>query len=335
MADRARTWQTRPGTPGDTGALQELFTTVFGVDRGALHHRWKFEDNPAGPQVLAVAEDEGRLVGQYALWPMRLRLGDEVVQAAQSLDTMTHPDYRGQGMFTVLAKAAMDYAQERGIEVLFGFPNTASYPGFVRKLDWDHVGDVGQYTRVLRPSRHPRVPGWAGAPADLAARLLPAGGAASRARRIDPDPALLSRLAGPSTERMSVSVERDQTYAAWRYHHASGREYRWLAVDDRALAIWGRDAASGRALLSELLATTSADARAVLAAVIEDSRAAGCSELAATVHRPGQSPVLPRAGFVRRSGLPLVVRKLTTRVMPVNVHTFDAWQVFGADVDTY
>ncbi|GAA4386358.1 hypothetical protein GCM10023153_00030 [Ornithinibacter aureus] len=175
MPRTPRTWTVRPGTAEDASALQEPFHVVFAHDRGEEHHSWKFDANPAGPPVLAVAEDDGRLVGQYALWPVRLAVGSEVLLGAQSLDTMTHPDYRGQGMFTTLAKEAMTFAADRGVEVLFGFPNSASYPGFVTKLDWDHTGDVPHHSRVLRPSAHPRVPGWAGRAADLAARLIPSG----------------------------------------------------------------------------------------------------------------------------------------------------------------
>jgi hypothetical protein len=75
MGAEARQWTVRPGTPEDSPALRELFEVVFGVPREADHYAWKFEENPAGPPILAVAEVDGRLVGQYALWPTKLRVG--------------------------------------------------------------------------------------------------------------------------------------------------------------------------------------------------------------------------------------------------------------------
>jgi GNAT superfamily N-acetyltransferase len=332
---KPRTWTVRPGTTDDADALRELFTIVFGVERSREQHAWKFDANPAGRPVLAVAEDDGRLVGQYALWPQRLRLGSEVVEAAQSLDTMTHPDYRGQGMFTALAKEAMGYAQERGFEVLFGFPNSASYPGFVTKLDWDHVVDVPNWTRVLRPSRHSRVPSWAGAVVDSGARLLPKGASAAGTGQVDPDPDLLAGLAAGTIGKGMVGVDRSADYLAWRYDSASERNYRWLTRGRDAVAVWGHDPKTGRAYLAELAGVDAAATSSVLAGAIEAASAAGCTELVANGQRDGLLPLLRRAGFVRRATLPLVTRKLTTRILPSNVHLAASWTVFGADLDTY
>ena len=44
------------------------------------------------------------------------------------MDTMTHPDYQGQGVFTKLAKACYDITAIDGYRVLYGFPNPYSYP---------------------------------------------------------------------------------------------------------------------------------------------------------------------------------------------------------------
>ena len=45
--------------------------------------------------------------------------------------------------------------------------------------------------------------------------------------------------------------------------------------------------------------------------------------------------MISRRGFIQRGGLPLIVRKLTGRVIPGNVHTHEGWAVFGADLDTF
>jgi GNAT superfamily N-acetyltransferase len=340
MPREAPAWSVRQGTPEDSPALQRLFTDVFGVERPETHHHWKFDDNPAGPQVLAVAEHEGRIVGQYALWPMRLTVGRETVLAAQSLDTMTHPDYRGQGMFTRLAKEAMGYAAERGVEVLYGFPNAASYPGFVRKLDWDHTGDVARYVRVLRPSAYDRVPGWAGPVADAAARAIPTGPAGAVGSSRPTDDELVSLLGQGVTDDWTTYVCRDAAYLRWRFDPLSGLDYRWVTARDAsgtltAVAVWGTELRSGRAVLSELLATSPDAAATVLAETVRQARDAGRSELVAFGQRPGLGALLRRAGFIRRGGLPLIVRKLTGRVIPGNVHLHEGWAIFGADLDTF
>lgn len=94
----ARPWTIREATIDDVPAINELFYAVFGLHRDDAGMRWKFFQNPSGPALLMVAEDHGRLVGNYALWPVPIRLGPEVVRGAQSIDTMTHADYRRQGI---------------------------------------------------------------------------------------------------------------------------------------------------------------------------------------------------------------------------------------------
>jgi predicted N-acetyltransferase YhbS len=340
LQHEALAWTIRPGTPDDSAALRQLFTDVFGVERPESHHHWKFDNNPAGPQILAIAEDRGRIVGQYALWPMRLTVGRETVSAAQSLDTMTHPDYRGQGMFTRLAREAMEYAKDKDVEVLYGFPNAASYPGFVRKLDWDHTGDVARYVRLLRPSAYDRVPAWAGPLADAAARIIPTGPDADLVAGQPTDDEVAALIEGGATDGWTTYVRRDVNYLRWRFSVESGLEYQWVCVRTSsgavsAAAVWGTELRSGRAVLSELLATSPGAAAAALAETVRQARQSGRRELVAFGQRPGLEALLRRAGFVRRGGLPLIVRKLTGRVIPGNVHTHEGWAIFGADLDTF
>ena len=55
--------------------------------------RWKHERNPHGPSLIVLAEADGRLMGMRAdmLWP--LVTGGEAVDAVQTVDMATHPDY--------------------------------------------------------------------------------------------------------------------------------------------------------------------------------------------------------------------------------------------------
>jgi hypothetical protein len=233
----------------------------------------------------------------------------------------------------------MRYAEQRGIEVLLGFPNAASYPGFINKLDWDHTGDVPQYVRVLKPSGHPRVPRWAGPLTDVAAGALPRGPRSGfSTQSIEPDVEALVRLWAEGSEGDRCAVERDPAYVQWRFDAASGMGYRWTSAGTttpEAIAVWGSDPQSGRAMLAELVGSTPEATAAVLAAVIDEARRSGRTELVATGQRPGLSKMLHRAGFARRSQLPLIVRKLTTRVVPGNVHRHTGWSLFGADLDTF
>ena len=118
-----------------------------------------------------------------------------------------------------------------------------------------------------------------------------------------------------------------------------GRDYEWLVVGDGArpdaMAVWGRDQATDRAVLAELVGSTPQATSAALAGVIARATEERRSELVAIIQHTGAVPLLRRAGFLSRGSLPLIVRKLTTRVIRGNVHRHDGWAVFGSDLDTY
>jgi hypothetical protein len=72
----------------------------------------------------------------YGVIPSFIECDGKPVLAAQSADTMTHPDHRGKGLFIKLAKLTYDLCYHEKILILFGFPNQNSLPGFVNKLNW-------------------------------------------------------------------------------------------------------------------------------------------------------------------------------------------------------
>jgi len=72
----------------------------------------------------------------YGVIPCFIRFDDKIILAAQSADTMTHPEYRNKGLFVELALLTFQLCRNSGIKVLFGFPNQNSLPGFVNKLGW-------------------------------------------------------------------------------------------------------------------------------------------------------------------------------------------------------
>ncbi len=63
----------------------------------------------------------------------------------QSGDTMTHKNHGGKGLFTLLGKLTYKLAQEKGVQMVYGFPNDNSYPGFTKKLLWTHRDNISVY----------------------------------------------------------------------------------------------------------------------------------------------------------------------------------------------
>lgn len=137
----------RAYSDGDESGVFELWkATHAGVrcewDMWLADWRWKFEENPAGRGIIWVAEDGGRIVGHYAVIPVLVRVGTETQVMYQSVDTMTHPDYRRRGVFVSLAERLFGTIDRTHQGVVFGFPNSLSLRGFVGKLGFVRVTNV-------------------------------------------------------------------------------------------------------------------------------------------------------------------------------------------------
>ena len=145
-----RKWSMRGYKEGDEEGILELTKAVNPsrqYDRGQWLRwgRWMYRANPAGPGRIGLAEHNGKIVGQYAIVPTVMKVSTEVIIGSQSLDTMTHPNYRRRGLFEILAKQVYREAGSDGIHIVYGFPNEFSHPGFIRKLNWFDIST----TRIM------------------------------------------------------------------------------------------------------------------------------------------------------------------------------------------
>jgi GNAT superfamily N-acetyltransferase len=337
----ARDWTFRAATAADEPGILALFRQTHGHAPTAAYQAWRFETDPASPRIAVIAEDDEQIVGQYALWGTPLSIGGQAVSGAQSLDTMTHPLYRGRGMFVTLAQACMELARERGVEVLYGFPNDQSFPGFVRKLEWDHIGDVPLWIRPLNPSRHRRMPRVLGPLADGIAGLLPKGRAGNHATAgAGFSDGELQTLLDSAAEPGDCRIDRQPPRLRWRFSPSADRDYRWIGMRsaDGALVsacVTGADIQGGNALVSELLGLTVASRVAALGAGIRQAKMAGKAFMLACTNDPEKIRTLRACGFFRYRKIPLIVRSLTSRPLAADIHRIENWRIFGADLDTF
>ena len=340
------TWSMRAMEAGDLDLIRALYAAVWGYNRPRDYDHWRYFTSPDGMCPAVLAMDGGRAAGFYTAWPVKLRLGGEVVAGIQSMDTMTHPEYQGQGMFVKLANACYELAAGRGFEAIYGFPNPLSYPGFVRRLNLDHSGDIAHWTRPIRPSAHPRVPGALGPLADVALALWPTGSAGGMEIRLGKpeDPELGALLDTWCAEPGLCRIERTPEWLDWRYAAEAGHDYEWVCAHEGdtpvAAAVWGMrgaawgEAADGRAHLVELLGAHRRGLEAVLAAVVGRARRRRAWILETLCNVAPVVTALRRAGFVRHRMAPFIVRALTARTLGANVHAHASWRIMGGDVDT-
>lgn len=131
------------------GDFQTLHQQVFGksVYRGALIA--KYNTRFTGAQFIGylARTEDGVPVAFYGVIPCYFRFNGEVLLAAQSADTMTHPNHQRRGLFMRLAKETYRLAGESGIQLIFGFPNQNSLPGFVN-LGWQFLPSPMKLFRI-------------------------------------------------------------------------------------------------------------------------------------------------------------------------------------------
>lgn len=113
---------------------------------GAFFH-WKHRENPFGESPMWVATVGARVVAfrTFLRWEWR-RPDDTVVRAVRAVDTATHPEYQGQGLFRKLTMSAIDELAAEGVAFVFNTPNDNSRPGYL-KMGWQVIGRPAIRTR--------------------------------------------------------------------------------------------------------------------------------------------------------------------------------------------
>lgn len=130
--------------PASLNAHLRLFQNCFPDARvyTVEYLEWLYKDNPAGSVVGYDAWDGNTLAATYVTIPAPIVQPEGERRALLSLNTATHEDYRGKGLFTRLAENTYKLAQDNGFEVVFGVANANSVGGFTRKLGFQDVGGL-------------------------------------------------------------------------------------------------------------------------------------------------------------------------------------------------
>lgn len=109
---------------------------------------WLYRCNPDGPAVGFDAYDGTTLAAHYVCIPARAQVNCEEVRVLLSLNTATHPDYQGRGLFTQLAERTYTAGKFQGYDCVYGVANANSTPGFIRKLNFQLVGALSAMVGV-------------------------------------------------------------------------------------------------------------------------------------------------------------------------------------------
>lgn len=116
----------------------------------AAFYRWKHQDNPFGRSPAWVAVDSDRIVGLRVWLRWRFVRNGRAWEAVRAVDTATHPDHQGRGIFRLLTTSSLDVLRDQGVAHVFNTPNEQSRPGYLR-MGWAQVGKLPTAVRFRSP----------------------------------------------------------------------------------------------------------------------------------------------------------------------------------------
>jgi predicted acetyltransferase len=208
--------------PLDDSTL-DLFKNCFdlnGSPKSRKKIKWQFLENPPASCFVDIAYDESksRTTAIYAISSVYFKVGDKKVLGAQSLDTMTDINYRGQGFFTRLANNVYTTAAESNVSLVYGFPNGNSIYGFKKKLAWEVLDPLPFLIRPLKTNYFTSRIKWL--------KFIPninipiknfRGSKRYNINKKNSFPEDVNTIWDKFSQSFKVGVIRDKNYLEWRY----------------------------------------------------------------------------------------------------------------------
>lgn len=114
----------------------ELFEHSFDSQIDEKLWNWAYIDNLNGNPIVSLYFDKDKLVGHYAVIPIKFMHNQKNLNAVLSMTTMVDTSYRKYGVFIDQANDVYEMANDLGYKFVCGFPNKKSAPGFKKRLDW-------------------------------------------------------------------------------------------------------------------------------------------------------------------------------------------------------
>jgi hypothetical protein len=208
----------RAASDEDIPAIVNLFSICLRDEGGsptADFWRWKHIQNPFGKSPVLLAYSNQQLVGLRAFMRWQWRQHDKVLSAYRAVDTATHPDFQGQGIFRNLTTQLWNQIQEENPGCfVYNTPNEKSRPGYL-KMGWKVLGKPKAEFRWVPGLGLQRKTNWEKAVASL--------------KEID-----FAKIPGIEQGRPFselIQTNTSSVYYSWRYQMVPDRKYGYWQVE--------------------------------------------------------------------------------------------------------
>ncbi len=324
-AERRPDLTIRLAEPADDPQIVSLLRSSLGKEEDRHYVdflRWKHQENPFGRSPAWVALDGDQIVGfrTFLRWDFLDGEGRRL-RAVRAVDTATHPEHQGRGIFRRLTLDAVADLTRAGDAFVFNTPNDKSRPGYL-KMGWSTsarvpVGVLPSGPRALAEMARSKVP------AALWSEETDVG---DDARFALADPAIGQALIAHESRR-GVRTARDAAYLSWRTGFGPLR-YRILwrrQGDPQSGALIFRLRARGDAVEAAVVEAFVPDPRTHLHLLRELLRETG-ADYVLSVRSGRTDPLIP---------VPRVGPVLTVRPLAASPPAPGDWSLSLADVELF
>ena len=221
--------------------LVDVWTGSLRTSDGDRRYAWIYRDNPSGPASCWVLRDTaaGGVVGTAAVFPRCLLGMGRTWRAGIAGDFAVRPAHRALGPALMLQRAVIDACQNGNYDLVYGFPNHASWAAQVR-AGFRDLGHATDLRKTLRSApalarRYGTLAGSAGPLVDAVLRLRERWFARTSSQfrfhetttfdeRFD---AFVARIG----TKLPLTGERTSRYLNWRFGGAPDGPYRTLVME--------------------------------------------------------------------------------------------------------
>lgn len=214
-----------------------------GVTTDRRMYDWYFNQNPHNPSggnMMYVMKEGDRIIAADGLIPFELRIRGKTYKSAHSVLSMTHPQFKKQGLFRRMTLHSLEKAKEHGLDAVLGLANRNSCDAY-RKFGWTslfekhiYIRPVHIYTRLRRKIKCAFFAG-------IAAALYSAYDEIRRIllrRTLKPYAASVLDLVPPSAglcfeahkDKFPALIRRDFTYLNYRYNLRPDKKYKTVVI---------------------------------------------------------------------------------------------------------
>lgn len=141
----------------DVPAIVALLKQSLGEVSSAkteAYWQWKHIANPFGSSPVYVASDGEQLIGVRAMMRWQWQTKTELYISLRAVDTATHPQHQGKGVFKALTQHLLELAKTEDYAFVFNTPNEHSLPGYL-KMGWQVFSKAPVFIKpIVGFSRH-------------------------------------------------------------------------------------------------------------------------------------------------------------------------------------